>query len=533
MKKYFIILFISVPTLLLCCTANSVEKQENVTLQSDFAVIIPKNSETLEISLAKSIVEYVKHKTGVEIPIVKDSDKSGGQTEILLGKTGRDDSFAVYSDLKDKMYKVTRMQSGNIVVAGADIYCLVHAVDQFIANGFETFEADSLFVPDSLDLHGILNLSDWEKQGASINHHMRTAMNNTVFGQSKTSNLKEISNLRMIMQLSGEYSLNRTRSQYDVSVSDLGSMCMHNGKLYFFFGDTYGGENSGLNLRSNVVAYTTDFDYTNGILFDGFLTDSEGKAAFVTQGDFGTNEKANVDNRYEYTKIPTGVLSLNGSLYMSYMSVAWWAENDDWFCNYGGIMKSEDDGLNWIKLDAQWPGGSKFCQMYPSLNTADGYIYVVGITGGRQGSMRMMRVQKDQYEVFDAYEYLIGYDGQKNAVWKSGNEGLYAEFPLINEKVWEPCVIYSDYLGEWIVSYKDANGIQLFTSKRVEGPYELSASIPYKHDIAGYYAVYMHPVLSSNEGSKLALLMSFMYAPGGGYKKIWQTSLMEITLVKK
>jgi len=531
MKKIFLWKFI----LLVCCNSELAKEQQPDNTEKnkpDFVVVISQNNEELEMALANTLVAYMQQKTNLEFMIRKAGDVSTGLPEILIGKTNRNDSHTIYSELKDDSYKVSRMQSGNIVVAGSDIYNLVHAVDQLIAYGFDTSKDSVLHIPDFLDLHGTLKLSNFEKQGALINHRMRGVTIEKVMGQSNISNLREIRNVRMIMQLTGEYSLNRTRSRYDVSVADLGSMCLHNGKLYFFFGDTFGGENINLNLRSNVVAYTTDFDYTNGIIFDGYLTDAEGKAVPVTQGNFGPNESANVDKGYEYTKIPTGALSLNGSLYMSYMSVAWWADHDYWICNYGGIMKSEDDGATWIKLEAQWPGNSKFCQMYPSLNN-NGYIYVVGITGGRKSFMRMMRVPKEKYEIFDEYEYLIGYDIGGNALWKRGSEGLYAEFPLINSRAWEPCMMYNDYLEEWIVSYKDENGIQLYSSKRVEGPYELMASIPYKHDIAGYYAVYMHPLLSCNNGSKLALLMSSMYPLPGIPTNIWQTSLMEITLVKK
>ena len=537
MKNILIKLFVFLFILQMGCMDPESEKEPVVIPEApsdNFVVVIPQESTELVKNLADGIVEYVKQKTGVEFMVRKDGDVSTGLPEILLGETNRDDSFDVYSLLKKETYKVVCTQSGNIVVAGVDIYNLVHAVDQLIAFGFETVEKDSLRVSDFLDLHGELKLSEFEKQGTLINHRMRSVKVKTVQGQSDISNLREIRNVRMITQLAGEYSLNRTRTRYNVSVADLGSMCLHHGKLYFFFGDTFGGENLNLDLRSNVVAYTTDFDYTDGILFDGYLTDNGGRAVPVTQGNFGKNEQANVAAGYEYTKIPTGALSLNGSLYMSYMSVAWWMEeNDNWVCNYGGIMKSENDGTTWFKLDAQWPGNSKFCQMYPVMNMSDNYIYVVGISGGRQGTMRMMRVPQEKYEMFDAYEYLVGYGVNGNAVWRDGYVGLHAEFPLINEKVWEPCMIYSDYLEEWIISYKNADGIQLYTSKRVEGPYQLAAAIPYKHDIAGYYGVYMHPVLSSDGGSKLALLMSSMYPLPGANRNMWQVSLMEITLVRK
>ena len=145
-----------------------------------------------------------------------------------------------------------------------------------------------------------------------------------------------------------------------------------------------------------------------------------------------------------------------------------------------------------------------------------------------------MRVPAEQYEDFDAYEYLVGYDSDNSPIWQSGTDGLYSDFALIDEHVWEPCIMYSDYLGEWIITHKNAAGLRMFTAKEACGPYELTAVIPYPHDnSAGYYGVFMNPFLSREGGQKLAFLMSSMIPTSTGDGNIWEVQIMEMTLNKK
>ncbi|MBQ9197569.1 MAG: DUF4185 domain-containing protein [Clostridia bacterium] len=486
------------------------------------------NVKALMKALATEIADYAEAKTGIKIQVITDDKMVENAVEITVGSVNREEAQEAQAQLPENGYRIARTSSGGVMILGAEQYALTHAVDLFIAEELLVNADGALFIDDALDRSGTLMLSDWEKDGANIGNRQRMSVIKGVKGESAVSSLKSISGIHTIMQLAGEYSINRTRSRWNVATADIGCMCLHNGKLYFFFGDTLGGARGQDWLYSNVVAYSTDFDYTNGIRFDGYLTGEKGRVAPVLQGAFGAQGRPN-----EYTCIPTGAISLNGALYMCFMSVALW-QGDDWDCNCGGIMKSTDDGVTWQRLEISWPGDSKFCQMAPVYNEADGYVYVTGITGGRLNSARMMRVPADQYEVFDAYEYLVGYDGNGQPLWKSGEEGLYNDFELIRGRVWEPCMMYNEYLGEWIVSYKDAAGIQLYTAYSPAGPYMRAASIPYAHDSsAGYYAVFMHPALTREGGRKVAFLISSMHnTPAYPAKSIWEIQLMEMTLNK-
>lgn len=96
--------------------------------------------------------------------------------------------------------------------------------------------------------------------------------------------LDGVSNLTEIAQLTGPGAMNDTDS-VSVAGTDLGSMVNVGDKTFFFFGDTFGerepgsiGGQGGF-WRSNVAAWTTDDDPSNGIEFEGWVEDEIGLAA--------------------------------------------------------------------------------------------------------------------------------------------------------------------------------------------------------------------------------------------------------------
>lgn len=533
MKKQYVSILLCCVLLLTVTSGKTITMKDRKIVAGDgaaqYVIVIPANSniKSLLNALGKEITRYVEAQTGVVLKVVTDDKPVEASPEITIGEVDRTDVVALQAELPENGFHILCSADGNVAIIGENNFSLAYAVDLFISDEL-ILEDGVLTIKAGLDRSGILTLSAWEEAGATICNHQRCGVIKSVKGRSVSSSLKTVSDVYAVMPLSCEFSINRTRSIWNVAVADLGAMCLHNGKLYFFFGDTKGGACGKDWLYSNVVAYTTDFDYTNGIRFDGFLTDEKGKVKPVTNGVFLVNLEAG----YEFTRIPTGAISLDGNLYMSFMSVAQWL-GDDWICNYGGIMKSSDDGATWTQLDARWSGDSMFCQMAPVYNKADGYVYVVGITGGRLNPARMMRVPAINYEHFDAYEYLIGYGKDGTPIWQGGMTGLYSDFTLINNKVWEPCIQYNEYLNEWIITYKNENGLQLYTSKNVWGPYEFTAEIPYPHSVsAGYYGVFMHPVITRENGRKVAFLMSAMIPTTTKDGNFWQIMLMEMTLNK-
>src|SRR3546814_792939 len=113
------------------------------------------------------------------------------------------------------------------------------------------------------------------------------------------------------------------------------------------------------------------------------------------------------------TGIPTCGVSLDGRMYLHYMSVRHWGKPDTWEVNHTGLAWSDDAGQSWaVPAPAGWPQHSGFDQVAFVLH--DGALYAFGIPEGRFGAVRLLRVAPEHILDSDAYEY---WDG---AGWAAG-----------------------------------------------------------------------------------------------------------------
>lgn len=327
-------------------------------------------------------------------------------------------------------------------------------------------------------------------------------------------NLNIVKNIHMIGMVTGEYSINQTKTNYGVGGTDLGVMINKGDETFVFFGDTFKNENMADNWRSNVAAVTTDADYTDGILFDRMIVTGTGVAKELLRGK-------KIDND-EMTKIPTGGICIDDTLYLSFMSVRHWGEAGYWDCNYGGVAKSTDNGETWEILEnLQWPGDSEFCQMYPVI--VDDMVYVPGISGGRDGVAKMMRVPVSQYEDFNAYEYLTEVKEDGTPVFQKGPEGLENAVAILQKPVGEMSFLYSEYLEEWLVTYISGSDIIMRSAKNIWGPYSKAVTIAAQSDFPGLYGAFMNPKYVSEDGKKIAFLMSI-------WSPVYNVAVMEMEL---
>lgn len=328
--------------------------------------------------------------------------------------------------------------------------------------------------------------------------------------------LNIVKNIHMVAIETGEYSINQTKTNYGIGGTDLGISFNFEDKTFIAFGDTFLNEGMQGGWRSNVLAVTTDRDYTDGILFDYMVAVPGSKNA----KELIRSRK--MDN-VEMTTIPTGGIAIGDTLYLSYMSVRHWGDPGEWECNYGSIAKSVDGGDNWEPLETlRWPGDSCFCQMVPVIT--DDYVYVIGITGGRRGPAKMMRVPVDDYEDFNAYEYLMGYDEQGNPLYETGEEAMYTAYNVLPKAVGEMSVMYSDYLEEWLVTYMDGKADMVMRSaKNIYGPFSNPVIIAAQKDFPSLYGAFMNPKWVSEDGTKLAFMMSL-------FDPVYNVILMEMEL---
>ena len=329
-------------------------------------------------------------------------------------------------------------------------------------------------------------------------------------------NLNIVKNIHAIAIETGEYSINKTKTNYGMGGTDLGISFNLEDKTYIAFGDTFTNECFVNGWRSNVLAVTTDKDYTDGIIFDYMVT----KPGLKTAKELIKSRKT--DN-VEMTTIPTGGIAIGETLYMSYMSVHHWGNPGEWDCNFGSVAKSLDYGENWETIETlRWPGDSYFCQMAPVI--IDDYVYILGITGGRQGDAKMMRVRVDEYENFNSYEYFLGLDSDGKPLYKTGEDGLNESYSVLEKAVGELSILYSDYLKEWLVTYINGNGnIVMRSAKNIYGPYSKQVIVAAQKDFPSLYGAFMNPKWVSEDGTKIAFMMSI-------YDPVYNVLLMECEL---
>jgi hypothetical protein len=338
--------------------------------------------------------------------------------------------------------------------------------------------------------------------------------------QDKPFVLEGVEGLTEIAKLTGPDAINDTETAA-VAGTDLGSMVNVGDTTHFFFGDTFGerdpdsyGGQGGI-WRSNVSAYTTDSDPSDGITFDGWRpVDELGWAAALVEGE----HDANTGNG-EVTKIPTGGFSIGTTLYLQYMSVNFWGEPGAWDANFAGLARSDDQGATWTPLEQpRWPGDSNFIQITAAHVQEEGgeYIYLWCIPSGRFGGVQLMRVPAttDAVEDLAAYTYFSGVDDAGAPQW---SEQLADAETIVEPTVGELSVMWSTYLDRWIMTYSDAGSAYIREGLTPWGPWGEPIELVSGTEYPGLYSPYLNPRYVSEDGRRIYFTLSLW----GPYNVFW------------
>lgn len=249
--------------------------------------------------------------------------------------------------------------------------------------------------------------------------------------------------VKLVSQITGEDSPNKTLSRFRVWGTDLGSMAEMNGKVYMFGGDTFASANSD-DWRSNVLFIIEDDDPSDGLTITDAITDKWGRAKellYSAKKDYS-----------QMTVIPTNLFAVDNTLYCVYMSVSHWGEAGRWDCTHSGLAISEDGGETWSRPETlQWPGDSNFIQT-ANCRVGD-TMYLWGIPSGRQGGVALMKCPVDRLTDMGAYSYYVGCDEAGQPQWVQGQDGIRQAKTVIPGPCGEISVMYNEYLGNFVITY--------------------------------------------------------------------------------
>ncbi|MBJ8338984.1 DUF4185 domain-containing protein [Antrihabitans sp. YC3-6] len=292
-----------------------------------------------------------------------------------------------------------------------------------------------------------------------------------------------------ISKQTGAHSINRTDKRWQVYGTDLGIMWESKpGEIATAFGDTVGRGfhppgGMGGDWRSNVLAFSTDRELSDGVSYDSMVTDSRCHAAELLSS-------RKIDN-VEITTIPTSGFAIGDRQYMSYMSMRTWSSlPGTFFTNHGGIAYSDDHGQTWTKDPfAKWDnifGLSKF-QVSAMVPQGD-YVYMFGTPPTRLGDVGLARVPKDQVLNTSAYQYW------SNDSWTPVG-GFEAASPVVTGPVGELSVRYDSSRNVWQMSYLDTSrlGIVLRESDSPQGLWSEPAQLVSVTQYPQLYGGFIHP----------------------------------------
>lgn len=287
----------------------------------------------------------------------------------------------------------------------------------------------------------------------------------------------------------GAGSINRTDKRWQVNGTDLGIMWESApGEVAVAFGDTVGRGfhppgGQGDDWRSNVLAFSSDENLSDGMSFDSMVQDGRCHAAEL----LGSRKLDNV----EITTIPTSGFAIGDRQYMSYMSIRTWNSiPGTWFTNHGGIAYSDDHGQTWVKDPyALWDNIFGLSNFQVSAMVPQGeHVYMFGTPNTRLGDLGLARVPVGDVLNKSAYQYW------QNGVWTPVG-GQAAAAPVVGGPVAEVSVRYDEARRVWQMVYLDTarTAIVLRESDSPQGAWSEPVPLVSVTEYPELYGGFIHP----------------------------------------
>ena len=293
----------------------------------------------------------------------------------------------------------------------------------------------------------------------------------------------------------------------DICGTDIGTMAEIGGRILMAFGDTFGWADGrcqrfGPNWRSNVLAFTSDSDPSDGVAIESWYVGGDGKAKAVAEGVHQDAFKG------EQSRIPTAMVTVGETVYLHTMSVHGFATMGGvWLCNNSRFYSSTDEGATWKAAPTTF-GDYKSSFNMLALSAARGagnedgaYVYAVGTPCGRYAGARLARVPAGSILDNAAWEY---FDGEN---W-SANRADAAE--IIKPGVGEGSLAWNAGLGKWMYTTLNelSAQIELRLADELTGDWSDPIVLTTIADNPQAYGAFMTPSWISEDGRTIYFVMS-------------------------
>lgn len=207
----------------------------------------------------------------------------------------------------------------------------------------------------------------------------------------------------------------------------------------------------------------------------------------------------------EYTDIPTYGVSVNGRIYVYIMSIRGWTP---WVSNFAALAYSDDDGKTFTRIDNFFPANSNFIQV--ALIRRGGYLYLFGIPTARNGGVKLARVPEDKILDKSAYRFYKQAGGGASWVDNEFDGSI-----IVPGQVGELAVQWNPFLNSWLMTYlnEGRRWLEARTSPNLEGPWSPADYLAGRPEFSsvggwGYYAPFIHPTYTENNGGTIYFLAS-------------------------
>ncbi|MFC6658288.1 DUF4185 domain-containing protein [Roseibium salinum] len=225
------------------------------------------------------------------------------------------------------------------------------------------------------------------------------------------------------------------------------------------------------------MARIADPNPHSGLPIETMVTGADGKAKELLAS-------RKIDG-VEMTVIPTQGISIDGRMYLHYMSVRHWGKPGHWDVRHSGIAYSDDNGQNWVvPAEAVEKNAIGFEQV--AFVRKNGTLYTFGIPEGRFGGVKLRRVAPRHILARNAYEYWNGTQWVRDAA---------AAKTIVPGPVGELSVAWSEAHGCWIMMYGDPDkrAVVLRTARQLTGPWGEELIVAKRDDYPGLYGPYIVP----------------------------------------